>query len=169
MTLRAPVALAVSSLLLAGCATGGGVPIGGASYQAGTDFSSYRTFDFFPVPAGGARVVATLDYFGVDGALARGLGEIGLARSIGGSPDLLVAYYQGGTQVDVSAWGYATAGNPVIDVIDVPSSCLVVDLVDATTKVLVWRGIATDALSSAQSVDPAVRQMLQGWPGRKGQ
>jgi hypothetical protein len=171
MTLRASIAAAASSLLLvAGCATGGGgLPIGGASYQAGTDFSRYQTFDFFPVPSGGARIAATLTYFGVDGVIDRDLGRIGLARSIGGSPDLLVAYFQGGTQVDPSAWGYTTAGNPVIDVIDVPSSCLVVDLVDASTKVLVWRGIATDALLSADSVDPAVRQMLQGWPGRQGQ
>jgi hypothetical protein len=170
MTLRSPVSLAVSVLLLAGCATGGGgVPIGGASYQAGTDFSMYRTFDFVQVPAGLARIVASLDYFGVDGVLARELGQAGLARSIGGSPDLLVAYYQGGTQVDVAAWGYTTAGNPVVDVIDVPSSCLVVDLVDARRKVLVWRGIATDALTSPQSVSPAVRQMLLGWPGTRGQ
>jgi hypothetical protein len=165
---RAPLAVAAAGLLLVGCATGGGVPIGGASYQVGTDFSSYHTFDFFPVPPGGARIVATLDYFGVDGVLARDLGAIGLSRSIGGSPDLLVAYFQGGSQVDVAAWGYATAGNAGIEIQDVPSSCLVVDLVDATTKVLVWRGIATDAMSSPDSVDPAVRQMLQGWPGRRG-
>jgi len=169
MTFRASLAAAASSLLLvAGCATGGGLPIGGASYQSGADFSSYQTFDFFPVPPGGARIGATLTYFGVDGVIDRDLGQIGLARSIGGSPDLLVAYFQGGTQVDPSAWGYSTAGNPVIDVVDVPSSCLVVDLVDARTKVLVWRGIATDALVSTDSVDPAVRQMLQAWPGRQG-
>lgn len=143
--------------------------MGGASYQTGTDFSSYRTFDFFPVPPGGARVVETLESFGVDGVIARDLGTIGLARLMGGTPDLFVAYYQGGGQVDVADRGYSTAGNPVIDVIDVPSSCLVVDLVDASRKVLVWRGIATDALVSPQSVDPAVRQMLQGWPGRQGQ
>jgi hypothetical protein len=54
----------------------------------------------------------------------------------------------------------------VVEVIDVPSSCLVVDMIDAGTKVLVWRGIATDALLSPEAVDPAVRQMLQGWPPR---
>src|SRR5512137_701215 len=88
------------------------------------------------------------------------------SRSISGSPDLLVAYHQGGRQVDGTAWGYRTAGNPVVEVVDVPSSCLVVDMIDAGTKVLVWRGIATDALLSPQAVDPAVRQMLQGWKPR---
>lgn len=165
---RASAVLALSTLLLSGCATGGGIPIGGASYQSGADLSAYRTFDFLPVPPGSARIAATLDYFGVDGVLARDLSQAGLSRSIGGTPDLLVGYYQGGTQVDTKAWGYGTAGDPVIDVATVPPSCLVVDLVDASTKVLVWRGIATDALVSADSVDPAVRQMLQGWPGGQG-
>jgi hypothetical protein len=164
MNLRAP-AFALAAALL-GCASSPSVPVGGATYQASTDFSSYRTFDFVPVPAGAARLTASLDYFGVDGVLARDLSAAGLARSISGSPDLLVAYYQGGRQVDVTAWGYRTAGDPVVEVVDVPSSCLVVDLVDAGTKVLVWRGIATDALLSPQAVDPAVRQMLQGWPPR---
>jgi hypothetical protein len=167
MTLRAPAAVA-ACLFLLGCATGGGVPVGGASYQTGADFGSYGTFDFIPVPAGTARIAATLDYFAVEGVLGRDLGTIGLARSIGGTPDLFVAYYQGGRQVNVADWGYSTAGNPVIDVLDVPSSCLVVDLVDASSKVLVWRGIATGALESPQALDPTVRQMLQGWPGRKG-
>jgi hypothetical protein len=165
MNLRAPAAALAAALL--GCATYPSVPVGGASYQDTTDFSSYRTFDFVPVPAGASRLVATLGYFEVEGVLARDLSAAGLARAIGGTPDLLVAYYQGGRQVDVTAWGYRTAGDPVVEVADVPSSCLVVDLVDAGRKVLVWRGIATDALSSPQALDPAVRQMLQGWPPRR--
>jgi hypothetical protein len=163
---RALAALVLASTLL-GCATyGGNVPVAGATYQTGADFSSYRTFDFLPVPPGAARVVATLDYFGIDGVLARDLSDAGLARSISGSPDLLVAYYQGGKQVDVKAWGYRTAGPPSIEVVDVPSYCLVVDLIDASTMTLLWRGVATDALGSPQALEPAIRQMLQGWPPR---
>jgi hypothetical protein len=162
--LRVPAVLAAVALL--GCASYPTVPVAGASYQTGNDFSAYRTFDFIPIPPGLARIGATLDYFGVDGVLARDLSAVNLARSISGTPDLYVAYYQGGRQVDVRAWGYTTAGNPVVEVVDVPSSCLVVDLVDAGRMVLVWRGIATDALASPQAIDPAVRQMLRGWPPR---
>ncbi len=169
MSPRAIAVALVASVSLAGCATGGGMPIGGSSYQQGADFSRYQTFDFVPVPAGGARIAASLAYFGIDGVLANDLGQVGLVRSIGGSPDVLVAYYQGGKPVDVTLYGYSTAGNPVIDVADVPSTCLVVDVVDAGSRVLVWRGIATDALVSTSSVDPAVRQMLQSWPGRQQQ
>jgi hypothetical protein len=164
MSLRTPVLVLAAALL--GCASYPTVPAGGASYQTGNDFSAYRTFDFVPIPPGLARIGATLDYFGVDGVLASNLSAVNLARSISGTPDLYVAYYQGGKQVDVQAWGYRTAGDPVVDVVDVPSSCLVVDLVDASRMVLVWRGIATDALTSPQAVDPAVRQMLRGWPPR---
>ncbi len=165
-----PRAVAAAALLaLAGCATYPTVPVGGASFQSGVDFTAYRTFDFYPLPAGTARTVATLDYFAVEGALARNLGQVGLARLLGGTPDLWFAYYQGGTQVDTAAWGYRTSGDPIVAVVDVPSTCLVVDAVDATTRVLVWRGIATDALVGPSALDPAVSQMLQSWPGRPGQ
>jgi hypothetical protein len=158
-------ALALAAALL-GCASYPTVPVAGASYQAGQDFSSYRTWDFVPLPAGVARLGATLDYFAIEGVLDRDLSAVNLTRSISGSPDLYVAYYQGGKQVDTRAFGYGTAGNPVVEVVDVPASCLVVDLVDAQTRILVWRGIATDALTGPSMIDPAVRQMLQGWPPR---
>jgi Domain of unknown function (DUF4136) len=159
---------ALLALSLAGCATYGTVPVAGASYQQGADFTSYRTFDFLPLPAGTARDVATLDYFAVEGALGRGLGQVGLARLMGGTPDLWFAYYQGGRQVDTAVYGYSTGGNPAIDVGQVPASSLVVDAVDASTRVLVWRGIATDALAGPALLDPAIRQMLQSWPGQRG-
>lgn len=165
MNLRAALVLAVA---VSACATGSSIPMSGASWQTGADYSRYRTFDFLPIPAGGARIAATMDYFAVEGALADELSTVGnLPRSISGDPDLVVAYFQGGRQVDVTLLGYRTAGGDVVDPIDVPSSCLVVDLVDARTRVLVWRGIATDALSSASAMRPAIRQMLQqGWPPR---
>jgi hypothetical protein len=166
MNLRLSFVLA--ALLVAGCASTGGIPVGGASYQDSVDFSRFQTFDFLPVPAGAARIAATLDYFEVEGVLARDLGGIGLARQMGGRPDVLVNYFQGGRQVDLAAWGYGTAGNPVIAVIDVPATCLVVDVIDASRRILVWRGIATDALVSPDAIDPAVRQMLQAWPAPQG-
>ncbi len=164
--MRLRTAALVAAVALLGCASYPTVPVAGASYQAGNDFSAYRTFDFIPLPPGLARVGATMDYFAIEGVLARDLSAVNLSRSISGSPDLWVSYYQGGKQVDTRAFGYTTAGNPVVEVVDVPASCLVVDLVDASTRTLVWRGIATDALSGPQMIDPAVRQMLQGWPPR---
>jgi hypothetical protein len=156
----------LAGLALFACASyGPGPPIGGASRDAGADFSSYRTFDFLPLPAGTAPISASLGYFSVEGAIAQGFGDVGLVRSIGGDPSVLVAYFAGGRQVDVQAWGYRTGPGPLVQVSDVPPSCLVVDVVDAGSRVLVWRGIATDALLSPQNVAPAVRQMLQQWPG----
>ena len=166
MTLRA--ALLALAAALSACASYPSIPDGGASWQTGADYSRYRSFDFISLPPGTARIVASMDYYAVEGALADELSTTGnLPRAISGNPDLVVAYYQGGKQVDVTAFGYRTAGGDVVQVVDVPSSCLVVDLVDARSKVLVWRGIATDALSSGSAMRPAIRQMLQqGWPPR---
>jgi hypothetical protein len=156
----------LAGLALLGCASyGPGPPVGGAAMDAQADFSGYRTFDFLPVPPGTAAVAASLGYFGVEGAIARGFGDVGVVRSIGGTPSVLVAYYAGGRQVDVQAWGYRTGPGPLVQVAEVPSTCLVVDVVDAGTRVLVWRGIATDALVSPQNLQPAVQQMFQQWPG----
>lgn len=166
-----PVTRRLAPLLLAAacsCASyGPPPPVAGVSFETGTDFSIYRTFDFLPVPPALATVAASLDYFGIDGILARDLNEVGLLRSLGGSPDLLVAYYQGGRQVDIGAWGYRAGPGTPVAVQDVPASCLVVDVIDAGSRVLVWRGIATDALLSRSSIEPAIRQMLQQWPGRR--
>ena len=94
MNLRAAAAVLAATLL--GCATYPSVPMAGATYQTGNDFSSYRTFDFIPVPPGAARFTASLEHFGIEGVLDRNLSSAGLARSIGGTfgrvqgtPDLL--------------------------------------------------------------------------------
>jgi len=137
--------------------------------DSGVNFGAYQTFDFVPVPAGAvASLAPTLTYYSIDGVLARALGGVGLARAIGGSPDLLFAYFAGGSPVDTEAWGYTVGNATPISIVDVPPSSLVVDAVDAHTQKLVWRGVAQGALVSAQSVDPAVRQMLTFWPARAG-
>jgi hypothetical protein len=155
----------LAGLVLLACASyGPGPPIGGAAVDPGADFPAYRTFDFLPIPAGVPSVLPSLGYFGLEGAIARGFSDVGVVRSIGGDPAVLVAYHAGGRPVDVQAWGYRTGPGAIVQVADVPSTCLVVDVVDAGSRVLVWRGIATDALVSPDGVDPAVRQMFRQWP-----
>jgi hypothetical protein len=159
----------LAGLVLCACASyGPGPPVAGAAVDPGADFSMYRTFDFLPVPAGMPSVVPSLGYFGLEGAIARAFSDVGVVRSIGGDPAVVVAYYQGGRQADTQAWGYRTGPGPLVQVVEVPSTCLVVDVVDAGSRVLVWRGIATDALVSPDGVYPAVRQMFQQWPGPRG-
>ncbi len=133
------------------------------------DFNAYRTFDFAPIPAGAAAAMSpSLAYLGVDSALARDLGTVGLARSLGGQPDVIVAYFAGGTAVNTDAWGYASGSATGISILDVAPSSLVVDVVDARLRKLVWRGVANGALLGPQSVDPAVTQMLRSyWPARQ--
>ncbi|HTP49714.1 MAG TPA: DUF4136 domain-containing protein [Anaeromyxobacteraceae bacterium] len=157
---RIPAGLAVALA----CATPGGSPV---VVDAGADFGAYQTFDFVPVPAqAGAALAPTLTYYGIDGVLARNLGTVGLVRAVGGTPDLLFAYFAGGSPVDTEAWGYSVGAGATISVSDVSASSLVVDAVDARTRKLVWRGVAQGALAGAGSADPAVRQMLAFWPAR---
>ncbi|HVP65948.1 MAG TPA: DUF4136 domain-containing protein [Anaeromyxobacteraceae bacterium] len=161
--MRLAPAVALAAVLASACAT---VPSPGTPVivDASANFAAYQTFDFLPVPAGVPAVTPSLAYFGVDGVLARDLGTVGLARAIGGTPDLYFAYFAGGTPVDTQAWGYTTAGATPIAIADVPPTSLVVDAVDARSMKLVWRGVAQGALVSPASVDPAIRQMLTLWP-----
>jgi len=166
-TLPRPISAAALALLVA-CATPGGpgVPV---AIDPGVDFNAYRTFDFVPIPASVTSAMSpSLGYFGVDRVLATDLATVGLSRSLGGQPDVLVAYFAGGTVVNTDAWGYASGSAAGISVLDVPASSLVVDVVDARMRKLVWRGVAEGALLGPQNVDPAVRQMLRSyWPARQ--
>ncbi len=83
-------------------------------------------------------------------------------------------------QVDYSTFGYGgwygwdgwgTGGwSPeTATVSEVPVGTLSVDLVDAQNKTLVWRGTATDTLTSQdvvnqKDVDAAVAKLLKGFP-----
>lgn len=169
----ARLAAGALAAVLAGCATPGGpgfgadpTLVGGAWTGPGVDLAAYATFDVVPVPPGAARRMdPSFASFAVDGAIASRLSGVGLARAISGSPDLLVAYWQGGTVGDVAAFGYSAGAVPgAFDVAGFPSSTLVVDLVDARTRVLAWRGAAAGALTSREAVGPALARLLPGWP-----
>ena len=163
--MRTAPSVALLAALASGCATPSGPPV---VLDSAVNFGSYQTFDFIPLPAGVPAVAPSLAYFGVDGVLSRDLGTVGLVRSVGGTPDLYIAYFAGGSPVDTQAWGYSAGSAVPIAIADVPATSLVVDAVDARSMKLVWRGVAQGALVSPAGVDPAVRQMLTYWPARQG-
>jgi len=76
------------------------------------------------------------------------------------SADVLVVYHLG-TQdkINVTDWGYRYSydywgwGGRDIDVYQYTQGTLVVDLIDASTKELVWRGSATKTIESNPSPD----------------
>ena len=108
-------------------------------------------------------------------AIRKDLGEHGYVEATGGQPDFYIAYYVGlQDRYDVGAMGY---GVPVFhrrgwwgwpggyDVWSVPytQSTLIVDIVDAHTNQLVWRGYDSDRLNSGnpeKTLDAAVDHIV---------
>jgi hypothetical protein len=169
--------LLVATLFAAGCAT---MRVG--TYAArDADFSRYRTYAWAPadaLPIGDARLENNpifVDY--LQGAVERGLGEHQLLLvPASAHPDLLVHFHGSVRQVfDVAAVDRAHEQGSTKDVavIDYDEGTLILDMVDARTDHLVWRGWAIDSLSGIvdshdrmeQKINKAVGKMLAGFHG----
>jgi Domain of unknown function (DUF4136) len=126
-----------------------------ADYDKATDFAKYKTFSFkkgtdAPTPFAQERIQA---------AITAQLKERGIVPS--DAPDLHVyTHTKLSTQqrVDVTSYGYGGYpgwggwgggfGSSSVMVTDVPMGTVMIDVVDAKTDALVWRGIASDTLST---------------------
>ncbi|MDX2474055.1 MAG: DUF4136 domain-containing protein [Candidatus Krumholzibacteria bacterium] len=97
----------------------------------------------------------------------------------GDDPDLLIKYYLGAEQkVQVTDWGYRYSdyywgyGGRQIDVYQFTQGTLVIDIIDAKTKALIWRGTATDTVDEGQRspeetearVNDVVNKILANFP-----
>ncbi|HMI56520.1 MAG TPA: DUF4136 domain-containing protein [Gemmatimonadaceae bacterium] len=89
------------------------------------------------------------------------------------APNFLVAFYAGtGDIVDVKAYPYGYSGlsnSGKVDVRDYPAGTVIVDVVDANTKKLVWRGqgvskIPNDPGLYAHQLAVAVRDIIAQFP-----
>lgn len=148
-------------------------------YDRGTNFSNYKTyawgtnFSYLTYARGTAspqpindplwnqRMMET-----VDGALAaKGMQKVNLDQN----PSVIVGYSVA-TQRNVSYQGYALIvwrlfGARVVET----KGTLVVDFADPQTKVITWRGIATETLSdksqkNTQKLQKMVSKMFQKYP-----
>jgi hypothetical protein len=145
-------------------------------YDRSIDFSRYRTYGWLRSRIGNdileRRLTAAID---------RGLAARGLTRS--DTPDLYVSMH-GRLSKEVrytaydTAWGYGWrrwgVGQTRVRRQEVPVGTLVVDLVDAGDKELVWRGTATtpiDKTASAEkreaAVQEAVEKLFAAYPPRR--
>lgn len=151
--------------------------------ERGLDFSRYRTFDWGPadaLPTGDPRL--DRDPFfkdRVQGAVEKGLAARGLQLSQTGSPDLLIHYHAHvSTRIDVNRIdrtnGYAYCSQPGCpgDIVQYEAGTLVLDIVDAQTTRLLWRGWAQRSVADmlehrdvmAKTIDQAVARMLLSLP-----
>jgi hypothetical protein len=98
------------------------------------------------------------------------------------SPDVLVVYHTGlKDKVDVTDWGYTYAGSywggglgRSVDVYQYTEGTLIVDLVNAANKQLVWRGSATGVVEPGRTpeqvearINDVVQKIFDNYPPKK--
>ncbi|HET9229588.1 MAG TPA: DUF4136 domain-containing protein [Thermoanaerobaculia bacterium] len=154
---------------LAGCATGPEVT---TNADEAADFSRYRTYAWREGvvsmdPAVGSRVQAAVD---------QELTEKGMQKvDRSASPDLLVYATASRDQeriIDPEQLGYEIGpggiGSERVEVILIPVGSLLVDIVDAGTNRLVWRGKITKAMDrgpvSDRQLRDATRRLFRDYP-----
>lgn len=150
----------------------------GVDYDRSIDFAVFETFDI----QAGEGIGDPLMRKRLDSAIASELEAKGLVRSTD-DPDLLVAlhgkrdtrtefdtttfgYGWGGGWGYWGRWGYPRAGMAASTTVatEVPVGTLIVDLVDARAKSLVWQAIASDTLdpkASAKERDRRVQDAVE--------
>ena len=133
----------------------------------GVNFGVFQTYDWGPpdaLPAGDPRLDANPFFKDhIQGAVERQLAMRGMKLATTETPDLLIHYHANVTRrfevngVDRS-YGYCYAGDCPSDVTEYEAGTLVIDIVDARTSKLLWRGWAQNDV--AENAGKAAT----GWP-----
>jgi hypothetical protein len=175
--LGAPIIMAILALGFTGCAT-----MNVSSHVLrGADFTQYRTFEWGPadaLPTGDPRL--DRDPFFQDhvkGAVEKGMAGRGFARVSTGTPDLLIHYHANiSRRIDINrldrALGYCYDDACAVRTVEREAGTLVIDVVDARTNRLVWRGWAQHSVEDMlrdrdrmeQKIHDAVARMLERLP-----
>jgi hypothetical protein len=151
-------------------------------YDKTTNFKGYRTYAWLPRAPGPEQAPPARDprireavIKGIDGGLeSKGLKKVEPDQS----PDLLVAVHGwANSRIDVQSYGYTYAATPygfypamarpAVDVREYRDGTLIIDLIDATTHQMVWRGTATDTFNpgaEAETAAKAVQATLKEYP-----
>jgi len=154
-------------------------------YDKATNFKGYKTYAWIPQEPGPEQAPAARDpriREAVIRSIDSGLASKGLTKKEPDqSPDLLVAVYGFAVnRIDVRTYGYAYGPTPYgmyptlatpggVDVRQYRDGTLIIDLVDASSKQMVWRGTATDTFepgAEAKTVSKAVQETLAEYPPR---
>ncbi len=156
-----------TTMLAAGCAS----MSAGADFSPGTDLRPYRTFGWGPhdaLPTGDPRLDGNPFFEArVHAAVKAQLEAKGVRFVEGGTPDLLVHHHASVTQrVDVIRadrdMGYASGAAPSGDAVaEYDEGTLVVDVVDAKTSKVVWRGWAQTDLAAVLRSREAMQKRVE--------
>ena len=174
------ITVIASAAMLAGCATLGV----GSHTDRGLVWSKYKTFDWGTadaLPAGDARLDND-PYFQdrVEGAIEKAMAAHGFVRSATSErPDVVIHYHANVMRrLDVDGidrgYGYCSTTDCQPRLNDYEAGTLVVDIVDAGSNVLIWRGWAQGRLDGVlgnrdrlrRRIDESVQQMFENLPRR---
>ena len=148
--------------------------------QRGLDFSKYHSYEWGEpdaLPAGDPRLATPFFRDHLEGAVEKALAAKGFERATAGRPDLLIHYHASiDERIDVNRAdrdrGYGYGGNSGITVYSFEAGTIVVDVVDARTDRVIWRGWAQKSLEGvldnpdrmAAMIDQAVARMMARFP-----
>lgn len=166
---RLLTAVMVASVAAVGCST----MTVGTDYDRTVDFSAYKTFDITHQQETRNNLIRER----IDGAIERQLTAKGFTRS-SESPDLLVAVHAKlgrETHFDTTTfgyawgpgwgywgrWGYPAGGMSTTVAHQVPVGTLIIDVVDARQKKMIWQAVASDTLDPHASADEHDRRVNQ--------
>ena len=157
-----------------------------SDYDPSFDFSDYRTWSWLPGPQGGSedpRIANELVDDRVRAAVEKQLTARGYELRSTGTPDFRVRYHAAVEDaVDVRmlnrSYGYGPGwGGPRGGVVTetyarkYEQGTLILDIVDANSEKLVWRGFAQAEVDRSatpeqrrQRIGDAIRQILAGFP-----
>jgi hypothetical protein len=147
--------LSVGMLLVSGCSS---VNVK-HDYDKNAEFSSLKVFDWIPQPVDTTitrerRQRRAFFDARLKNAVNENLAEKGFQLNAK-NPDFQVVYHLDvKDRINATDWGYNTSGNWTywgwggrdVDVQQYRQGTLVIDIVDAATKQLIWRGLAQGAL-----------------------
>ncbi len=141
------------------------------NYNHGASFAQYHTYAWGSNNANEIRnsILAQVAHQDINTAMqGKGLQMVQESQN----PDLILTSNGGmKQQTSYSAWGMRGIGGGMGGISPEQSeeATLIVDLYDAKTQSLVWRGIAQDTLSNngnknQQAVQKAIQKMFKQWP-----
>ena len=139
-----------------------------ADWDANAQFTKYDTYAWMDTPHMQAMQQGTLFDRRLRGSVEEQLTAKGLRKAdANGAADLLLVYHTGAKdKIDVQQWGYF---GRQWDIRQYQQGTLVLDIVDAKSRSIVWRGTATDEISvgadpSSDKVAKTVQKMFERFP-----
>jgi len=147
-------------------------------YDHKVDFSKFKTFTL----KAGTPAQTPFAQQRLEESITAALTARGWSKATGGTGDVqVVTHVQHSTQkvADVTTFGYGgypgwhgwggSYGTSSVSVREIPMGTLIMDIVDGSTNILVWRGVASDTLSDnadkmKKKVDKALTKLLRDFP-----